>query len=288
MFAKLLKHEWKANSGLRGLVTLAALGSGGLGTMVLRVRVNYGEALGNSENVLLNMLLVSLSMGLLFALVALCLYAVGVQFILLYRFYKHKFTDEGYLTFTLPVSVTQIFWSSFVNMVIWLAISLVTVFTVIFLVILFGTAEQGLVNTEIFQIVEQILTWISIADWESMAEVFGPGYDVAGIFYLLQMLITPFYALIVPMACITVGAVLAKKHKILAAVGVYYGLNMVVSIASSMMTMIPSIFFTFNPNSDGSGYFLTVTLLSFLLTAGITVGGYFVTTYLMKHKLNLP
>lgn len=288
MFAKLLKHEWKANSGLLGLLTLAALGIGVLGAMVLRVLVNYGQALSESENVLLNMLLVSLSMSLLFIFVALCLYAVGVQFILLYRFYKHKFTDEGYLTFTLPVSVNQIFWSSFVNMAIWLAISLVTVFAVIFLVILFGTAKEGLVNKDIFQILEQLRMWIDMVDWGSMAEALGAGYHVAGGLYLLQLLLSPFYALIVPMACITVGAVLAKKHKILAAVGVYYGLNMVVSIASSMMTVIPSIFFTFNPNSDGSGYFLTVTLLSFLLTAGLTVGGYFVTTYLMKHKLNLP
>ncbi len=289
MFAKLLKHEWKANSKLLGLLTLATLGIGVLATILLRVLVNYGDALGESDNILLNMLMVSMSMGLLFALVALCLYAVGVQILLLYRFYKHKFTDEGYLTFTLPVSVPQIFWSSFVNMIIWLVISVVTVLAVIFLAILFGTATEGLVNGDIFQVIGEMLDLLSMLDWDMMLEeAFGPVAGASAVCYGLQMLITPFYALIVPMACITVGAVLAKKHKILASIGVYYGLNMVVSIASSMVSLIPSIFYTFHESADGSGYLLVMSLLSLVLTAGLTVGGYFVTTYLMKHKLNLP
>ena len=36
MFSKLLKHEWKANAGLLGILSACALGAGLLGTLVMR------------------------------------------------------------------------------------------------------------------------------------------------------------------------------------------------------------------------------------------------------------
>ncbi len=286
MFAKLLKHEWRANSKLLGGLTLAALGVGVLATVLLRVMMNYGDLLSESKNPFMNLLMIGMGLSLLFSLVSLCLYAVGVQLILLYRFYKHKFSDEGYLTFTLPVTTTQIFWSSLVNMLIWMAISLVTMVAVIFLVILFGTATTGLINTDVFRGIGRLLDLLGMMDWQMMMEeVFGPAAGASMVCYVLQLLVSPFYALIVPMACITVGAVIAKKHKILASIGVYYGLNMVVSFANSMTGMMPSVFMSSNA---GSGqYLFLMALLELMLTVGITAGGYFVTTYLMKHKLNL-
>ncbi len=287
MFAKLLKHEWRSNSKLLGGLTLAALGVGLLATILLRVMYNYGEALSDSPNVFLNLLVIGMGLGLLFSFVALCLYAVAVQVMLLFRFYKHKFSDEGYLTFTLPVSTTQIFWSSLVNMLIWMVISLVTVFAVIFLVILFGTATTGLINGNVFRVIEEIFELLGLLDWEMlMAEVFGPMGSASAVCYLLLILVSPFYSLIIPMACITIGAVVAKKHKLAAAIGIYYGLNMVVSFVSSLSSILPS-FFVMGGGDPMQMMFLT-TLLALLLTVGLTLGGYFVTTYLMKHKLNLP
>ena len=37
MFAKLLKHEWKANGGLLSILSAGALGAGLLGALVLRL-----------------------------------------------------------------------------------------------------------------------------------------------------------------------------------------------------------------------------------------------------------
>lgn len=284
MFSRLLKHEWRSNAGLLGLLSLAAGGIGILATVVLRILVNFSEDLMYTLGDWAVVVMSALGMFLFFSVVALSVYAIAVQVILMYRFYKNKYTDEGYLTFTLPVKTTHIFWSSFVNMLIWLAISLLVVVTVIFLAAFFGTARDGLVNWDILEGIKQILHILSLDDWK---EIFRDTYTVP---YLIIMAVTvltaPFYALFVPMACITAGAVLAKKHKILASFGVYYALNFAVGIVTSVAAVVPSILML--GNGDMGGYYVTSSAIQLAVTLALTVGSYFFTIHVMKKKLNLP
>jgi hypothetical protein len=285
MFSRLLKHEWKANAGLLGLLSLAAAGIGVLATVVLRILVNTSGSLWwEVEEGLGVILVVALGMFLLFAVVALSVYAIAVQVILLYRFYKNKFTDEGYLTFTLPVKPTQIFWSSFLNMLIWLVISALVVFAVVFLAVLFGTAEHGLVNTDVFDAMKELLELVWEIDWQMLLQ---EQYSIPYLIVLgLTFLVTPFYALILPMACITAGAVLAKKHKILASFGVYYVVNFVVGIITSVASVAPTILMM--NSSEPEGYYLMSLAIQLVISLALTLGAYFFTIHVMKRKLNLP
>ena len=139
MFSKLLKHEWKANWGLMSILTLAAVGVGILGTIALRVLVNYGDAITQSESVLV-LLLFPLSTLVFVSYMGIAVYVAAVGFVLMYRFYKHKFTDEGYLTFTLPVKTNHIFLSSGLNMVIWTVIAFLVALLMYAMMLLCGTA----------------------------------------------------------------------------------------------------------------------------------------------------
>ncbi len=289
MFAKLLKHEFAYNRRLLGLLTGAILGIGIMATVILRVVCNYMGDVMDGNNFLLQMAMIGMTATLFFSAVALCLYMVAVQLVLMYRFYKNKFTDEGYLTFTLPVSTKAIYWSSFLNMFIWLAISSVVVVAIVTVALLFGTATDGLVNTGIFDAVSKFILELQEIPWDLVMEMEYAGQAIAiMVIYILTLLVTPFYTLMLPMACITAGAVLAKKHKILAAIGVYYGVNMVVGIAGSMMSILPTIFLNFGTADTSFTYMVVTTAINLLLTVGLTLGSYFTTTYLMKHKLNLP
>ena len=106
MFAKLLKHEWKATAGPLGLLTLGAAGIAVFGALVLRTLLHLieSDALIGAANLLL------IPMGLLvvFSFLAIGLYALGVSLLLLVRFYKSRFSDQGYLTFTLPAKPSHI------------------------------------------------------------------------------------------------------------------------------------------------------------------------------------
>ena len=91
MFSKLLKHEWKATWGLMSVLALAVIGAALVGTIALRVLVNYGDEIANAP--MLSLLLLPLGMLVFVSFLALAIYAVAVNFVLIFRFYKNKFTD---------------------------------------------------------------------------------------------------------------------------------------------------------------------------------------------------
>lgn len=284
MFSKLLKHEWKANWGLMSVLALAVIGVALVGTIALRVLVNYGDMISDSNSVLV-LLLFPLGMLVFVSFLALAIYAAAVSFIMMFRFYKNKFTDEGYLTFTLPVKTSQIFLSSALNMLIWMVISVVLVAALCAAMILFGTATDGLINMDIIRSFKE-MDYI----WEEMGYMFGQILgDGFGVLSVITILISPVYSVVLSMTCITLGAVVAKKHKILAAIGISYGASMVLSIISSVVTSIPSLLFIGDTSMESSDLYFTLTMVGQLLIyVGVIVGGYFLSTHLMKHKLNLP
>ena len=284
MFSRLLKHEWRACAPLLGLLSLAAGGIALLATIVLRILVNYADRLIEGTEGWGVIIVVALGVFLFFSVVALCVYAVAVQFILLYRFYKNKYTDEGYLTFTLPVKTTHIFWSSFLNMLIWMVISFAVVIVVAFLALLFGTAKEGLVNPDIFDVVKGLIELLGNINLELLLR------DNLSIPYLviliLSVLTAPFYGLFIPMACITAGAVLAKKHKILASFGIYYAVNFAVGIVTSVASIAPTMFMM--GNGDIAAYYTISVGIQLVITLALTIGAYFFTIHVMKRRLNLP
>ena len=284
MFSKLLKHEWKSNAGLMGILALAAVGVGIVGTLALRVLVNYGEKIAVSDSVL-SLLLLPLALLVGGSFLALAVYAIAVNFIMLFRFYKNKFTDEGYLTFTLPVKTSHIFLSSAINMLIWMVISTLLTFALIIGVVMVGSATHGFINENIidgFRAAESI--WSTIGD--SFKEILGVGY---GPLSVISLIVTPVYSVVLSMTCITLGAVVAKKHKILAAIGISYGASIVLSIITSIVTSIPSLLFIGDTSMERTDLYFTLTMvLQLLIYVGVIIGGYFLSTHLMKHKLNLP
>jgi hypothetical protein len=285
MFSKLLKHEWKANVGLMSILTLAVVGVGILGTIALRVLVNYGDAITQSESVLV-LLMFPLSTLVFVSYMGIAVYVAAVGFVLMYRFYKHKFTDEGYLTFTLPVKTNHIFLSSGLNMVIWTVISFLVALLMYAMMLLCGTAKEGLFNDDIVEAFSSLGIFID-GIGEEFTELMGAGFVPL---IILNVLVAPLFSTVIAMTCVTLGAVVAKKHKILAIIGISYGVEMVLSILLSVVTYLPLfIAAIIDPSMESPMLYITLTLiLTFLLQAGITVGGYFLSTRLMKHKLNLP
>ena len=285
MFSKLLKHEWKANWGLMSILTLAVVGVGILGTIALRVLVNYGDAITQSESVLV-LLLFPLSTLVFVSYMGIAVYVAAVGFVLMYRFYKHKFTDEGYLTFTLPVKTNHIFLSSGLNMVIWTVISFLVALLMYAMMLLCGTAQEGLFNDDIVEAFSSLGIFIDEIG-EEFTELMGAGFVPL---IILNVLVVPLFSTVIAMTCVTLGAVVAKKHKILAIIGISYGVEMVLSILLSVVTYLPLfIAVIIDPSMESPMLYITLTLiLTFLLQAGITVGGYFLSTRLMKNKLNLP
>lgn len=285
MFAKLLKHEWKANGGLLSILSAGALGAGLLGALVLRLLIYIQRQ--NAQQDSFGLGTFGLSSALTFIIIALVAYGFAVQFINLFRFYRSKFTDEGYLTFTLPVSASQIFLSSLVSTLFWLLVSALVLLAAAGMIVFIGAAVPlKEYSWEIRVMMESIL---GIWEGETANE---PGYRLFVVLQNVSGVVTAVYTVVLLMTSIVVGCVLAKKHKILATIGSYYVINFVVGIAESILGVIPLIVMGVNESiyGDYTGTLvLNVTMiLAMVLRIGLCVGGYFLSVHLMKNKLNLP
>lgn len=279
MFTLLLKHEWKRSSGLLAVLSLAALGVGVLGGIAVRLIAFLTNEMLSSyhELEIIGPILISMLTMLLFLLfLALFAYVAGTNLLLLFRFYKSRFTDEGYLTFTLPVNVHENFCSALINLLAWSLISVLTTLLSVLLGLVIGTAsEKGLINPDVFSTIGMIIR-------ESFEIYNTVGMTAAMI---VTAILAPIAGTVSTMSCIVIGSVLAKKHKLLASFGIYYGVNAVTSLASSVLTVLPVLIMMDTSPESAMNFSIYAQLF---VAVALAVGGYFLSTWLMRHKLNLP
>ncbi len=279
MFLKMFKHEWRATRATLAILSLAMLGLSLLATVNLRLlEASYT---GGSDSPMQDMLQTTMQTLTVACTMGALVYFFAVQIILIVRFYKTRFTDEGYLTFTLPVKVRHIFLSSLVNMVIWLAISVVTILVMILMIGMIGSSKEGIVDAEAWRGL-----WHTVGSlWQRLF-----GSDQAAVldrWQLVKWIVSPVSTLIVAMTSLTLGAVIAKKHKILVACGLFYGINVVIgSVSTSLEANAWAV--AIIDLEKWMDVQIQNTVIGIVIAVVLAIGGYFLSTYMMKHKLNLP
>ncbi len=266
MFAKLLKHEWRGAKSVTAILCAVILGAGAAigfcGFYLAGITAN--ESLWDVLVVLL----------MLAAVLAIGICSAGAVLYLLFRFYQRYFTDEGYLTFTLPVTVHQLLLSSILNILrgcLMVILAAMGAMVIAFGILLLAFSGE-IVWADYFYAIRQLWPeiWESLRDllqahWQDVLTLLGAGVS-GGIFSLILLMLS-----------ITIGAMLARKHRLLTTVAVYWGIGLVQSVALTWWS------FANIENSDVSWF------LDFHLFAGIatSVAGYFLMHWLLERKLNL-
>lgn len=261
MFVKMFKYDFKATWGLLGVLSVIALGAGAAGSAVVRL-LNQGQGKFFETMLIISMIAV------VFYLVG---YSLAAMFLLLSRFYRSRFTDEGYMTFTLPVNNHQILLSSFVNCTLGLIVCMLVTAVSFAILVFFG--EESLDGQR----------------WEFVKTCFDhlPGLlkEIGGgnILMFLLMLLAGFISEVLTiMLAITLGAIIAKKHKILTGVVAYYGLHMLITVAG--VSILSSRLFDQVMNQAEFIGFTTWAIAGYAVVA---LGCYFLMYYLTSRKLNL-
>lgn len=270
MFTKLLKHEWRATRGMLGTICLVCLGASLLGGLTMRNLIWASTAQDVQQNTItvLNML------AMIAAIIAVALAGVAALFMLIGRFYKSRFTDEGYLTFTLPVNTHQNLLSSMANSAIGMVIMIFVICVAIGVWLMIGfSAVEGFYDA-LWKYFPKL--------WEEFSREFGQIKFRYVALFLGNILCGSACEMVVLMLSVTIGSIIAKKHKILAAVGVYYGINVAISTVTGVIMSMQVI-----ANHTGEQVFFTTQCASILLMAAISVAGYFLMYWLVDRKLNL-
>lgn len=275
MLKKLLKYDFKSvfKYWWIAAVTITAL-SIGAGFC--------GEILNSEKELPAAALVIS---TLVIVLVALSLFAFLTlsQLLVYIRFYKNLFTDEGYLTFTLPVKRNHILNS---KLLLGSATTLTTGLLVIIdiLTILCITFRKEIFNKVFFKDLFDNI--------ETIVEEVGVLYITSYIFEgLLCIVLFVIISALFTFMCITIASIIAKKAKIVTAIALYYG-------ASSLITFFTQMFFMFGIGSITKWVFElsdeTIKLVVFLILlmavfflGAIAMAFYTFQYRMLDRKLNL-
>jgi len=142
------------------------------------------------------------------------------------RFYKNLFSDEGYLTFTLPVTMNDIIGAKLIAGVIASVSSIVMMFVDIFLMLWISVGEE--IPEAIGDFFEECFEGVGF---------YFPLYaiEVIGIVIACIALSTLFTYI-----CITLSCVVFKKARVVLAIGVYYIVNNLFTIVVDMLSVFSS------------------------------------------------
>lgn len=278
MLGKLFKHDMRQISKIMLPFMILVFGTTILGTAALKFA---GEIYYYFEdNIIRNLLGSSLYLIFGFSVAALFAYMVLDIILAVSRYYKNFFSDEGYLTFTLPVKSSTLIFSKLWATFSWSIISAVVAIACILIYLTFGAAPVGkAINVVFWQWLKDVL--VSLIRFFSDFNVSEAFIVVEAVALGLVSAIQGILALFLP---ITIGSIIAQKHKILASIGFYF----LIHIAVSIVTTIVTTFILAVNLHDSADFFIHIYFISRIFVyATVMVTEFLITNYLIKKKLNL-
>jgi len=195
-------------------------------------------------------------------------------FIGIERFYKHMYTAEGYLTFSLPVTNAQHIFVKLLSTMICSAVCTLTMILAIFI---------AFSNKEFFAFLPFMFV--------ELAKLFGGLGTVNSIAFILEVLLLSVLSSASNMlsfyACITIGQT-ANKNRVGMAFLTYFiyyaATQFIVTIATTVgMPLLPIQWMSENPIPTAHIYFCFAILISAAMAAAF----WLVTQIIMTKKLNL-
>ena len=288
MLKKLLKYDMRAVSGLWWIGAVISVAAAVVGAFLIRFFTYVNQL--EEPNVILSMASILGALVAIFCILAIFLAFVFTVVLVFVRFYKNFFTDEGYLTFTLPVKRSTLLFSKMVNATVWFSAHFgVIVLSVLLFVLLVWPPEADgfFINFAVFKNIGEwfVREWDRLGAWMIV-------YDLVAfllLFVFLQIYIVLFHF------CITVGAMLAKKAKVILAIGIYYAFSWILATVGQFCVVIFAVFMadgmmTLMENATQNQTHAVYTLAALAFTAvlaSVVAVLYSVTQYLLDRKLNL-
>lgn len=291
MLGSLLKYDFRALNKVMLPLQLGILLAGILGTVCTTVAIrSISSSLdsscysSSSPFLIFEGMVETLSILVAVTLFSIVFVSSFVTLILIARhIYKNFYSSEGYLTFTLPVSVDQHLLSKTISGFIWLFINALIILFSVAILLLFGFSTEGLINVEIVNELSKAFRDILSSS--------------SGAITIVEIIVVAFLSSIMSilqiMFSIIIGGAAARTHKLLAAIGIFLLTNMVISLISSVIGFFIIMFvsMTFTGYNYGSATWFPGTQSTLLATGIVTLIGivvfYLISRISLKKSLNL-
>lgn len=279
MLRKLIKHDFFAMGRLLGpayivMLVIALLGRG-MTWLATRKAIMEGAApaIGHIISLLSSLLTIAYVIAPFVIIFLAGFYGI-------YRFYKNIFTDEGYLMNTLPTTPLSLVFSKLLNALIWMLFTLLIAAASWYI-------SVGHIDTlrDMISQVWEAITQLFFRNREAIHNELGVPLWVFVVEMLLLMLtwfarfaITWFFA-------IAFGQLISKNHKVLGAIGVYLGLEIIAHILSTgYLGLLGKVTNTAATNGIALQYTVLGNSILYLIIAVLLC---WATTAIMKNRLNL-
>ena len=284
MFGKCLKYEFRATK--RQLVPLfiALLGVGLLGGIFMAFWIrSLTSGIESAFSALGGLFSVLLFLGLFGLMIAV---EVVVFVMIIRRFYTSFFTDEGYLSFTLPVTMTQHIFSKFVVAAVWQVVSAVVALVAVGLVLLgalIGVGSSGEALDAITSTSEGLT--ITLEEIGSMFNIGSAFMPTVTVLYALIIIVGVASYVFLLYFSISLGCMLAKKHRVLAGILSYYIVSGIFSMISSCLQTVLQVVSLSN-ESLGTRL-IGQRAIALVITIVQLIVCYIGTKWILTKKLNL-
>lgn len=221
MLKKLLKYDFKAIFKYWWIAALT--------TLLLSVLGGACFGLLNHDRQFSGIVYTTIVFVLLFVLFSYAAFSLLSSILVFIRYYKNFFTDEGYLTFTLPVRRSQLLNSKLISST----------------TALFVTTVQCIINIGVVLLIAFAKEIFRQDFWEDFSYFCMEIVNNLGIYlwiYILEALLFTVLSIVMStlflFCCITVASIITKKARLITSIGIYYA-------ASSVVSFVGQILYTF-------------------------------------------
>ena len=287
MLRKLFKYDFLAIGKTMWLLTLIAVLITIAGTVSGYFIDDAFEKSITDQNTIMYMALTFL-LGtiIIISFIAITAYLVLSTVIIMKRYYQNLFTDEGYLTFTLPVKTSAILDAKVFSGLLWGAIvSLVSIVSFILMIYVISGENFAAVIEDIKMGIEYFFGYIEIPTYH---------YVLFIVEYVLSVIVNFVFGMLLLYFCITLATVIVKKARVLLGVGLYIGVTSVLSALTQIVSTISSIFLSSQTVTTPSEAMAETAVqmhiqmwFGIIIYGGVAIVSYILNRYLLKNKLNL-
>lgn len=223
------------------------------------------------------------TIGMVLVVLGLLAFIIFSQLLVYVRFYKHLFTDEGYLTFTLPVKRHHILTSKLVS---GFVCGLLTVFLTIAdaVIIIFTTFRKDIFYEGWY---ENFIKGIK----DIISAVGAGNLTILIIEVLITGILILALSILFTYLCITFAGAISKKSKLSSAILMYYGASSISSIFMYFLYFfgidaISEWMYDFETKASFELSIIIILLVIFFVAMLCTIA-YTINYRLLDSKLNL-
>ncbi len=284
MLGKLIKYEWKGLIKPLSILYLVLLGITIItGLLILTINPDYDDV-----TIGLSVLFTMLSALIYYFGIIVC--SIGTMLIIAIRFYKTCYTDEAYLTHTLPVSTKQLLAAKTITSVLCHLLSMLVIgLSVVLLLVVLVTHLINLGEIPTAELSAGFSEVFAELDREFANEM---GISFSGYFIYLGVisLISSVCSIISILGCVSLGQ-LYTKHRILGAIIAYFVMTFVLQMIA-YLGMIPMYTKIFAAEYTGETILMfdllqPTLLITLAASVVIAIVMCFINMHMMTKRLNL-